>query len=154
MIVFRLSKKDYCADLSGKGAEKAGGRWNSKGSPMVYTSESRALCTTEIAVHSPLGNIPAHYYLVTIEIPDSASILELNLIDLPKDWKAIPHSNSTQLIGDKFLSDGKFLVLKVPSVVVQGDFNYLLNPAHKLMSKVKIANKELFEFDERLFKEK
>ena len=154
MIVFRLSKKDYCKDLSGKGAEKAGGRWNSKGSPMVYTSESRALCTTEIAVHSPLGNIPADYYLVTIEIPDSASILELKPIDLPKDWKALPHSNSTQLIGDKFLADGKFLVLKVPSVVVQGDFNYLLNPSHKLMSKVKIINTELFEFGERLFKKK
>lgn len=154
MIVFRLSKKDYCADLSGKGAEKAGGRWNSKGSPMVYTSESRALCTTEIAVHSPLGNIPADYYLVTIEIPDSASILELKPTDLPKDWKAIPHSNSTQLIGDKFLADGRFLVLKVPSVVVQGDFNYLLNPSHKLMSKVKITKTELFEFDERLFKRK
>ncbi len=154
MIVFRLSKKDYCTDLSGKGAEKAGGRWNSKGYPMVYTSESRALCTTEIAVHSPLGNIPADYYLVTIEIPDSASILELKQIDLPKDWKAIPHSNSTQLIGDKFLADGKFFVLKVPSVVVQGDFNYLLNPAHKSMSKVKITDTELFEFDERLFKKK
>ncbi len=151
MIVYRLSKKKYAADLSGRGAEKAGGRWNSKGLPMVYTSESRALCTTEIAVHSPLGNIPTDYYLTTIEIP-AASSLEIKQGDLPKDWKAIPHSNSTQLIGDTFLSENKFLVLKVPSVVVQGDFNYLLNPAHKLFVKVKITKTELFEFDERLFK--
>ena len=151
MIVYRLSKKKYSADLSGRGAEKAGGRWNSKGLPMVYTSESRALCTTEIAVHSPLGNIPTDYYLTTIEIP-AASILEIKQADLPKDWKAIPHSNSTQLIGDKFLSENKFLVLKVSSVVVQGDFNYLLNPEHRLFPKVKITKTELFEFDERLFK--
>ena len=108
MIVYRLSKKKYSADLSGRGAEKAGGRWNSKGLPMVYTSESRALCTTEIAVHSPLGNIPTDYYLTTIEIP-AASILEIKQADLPKDWKAIPHSNSTQLIGDKFLSENKLM---------------------------------------------
>ena len=118
---------------------------------MVYTSESRALCTTEIAVHSPLGNIPTDYYLTTIEIP-AASILEIKQADLPKDWKAIPHSNSTQLIGDKFLSENKFLVVKVPSVVVQGDFNYLLNPEHKFFSKIKITKTELFEFGERLFK--
>jgi len=152
MIVYRLSKKKYAADLSGRGAEKAGGRWNSNGLPMVYTSESRALCTTEIAVHSPLGNIPTDYYLTTIEIPPIAGILEIKQAGLPKDWKAIPHSNSTQLIGDKFLSENKYLVLKVPSVVVQGDFNYLLNPAHRLFSKVKITKTELFEFDERLFK--
>ena len=151
MIVYRLSKKKFATDLSGRGAEKAGGRWNSKGLPMVYTSESRALCTTEIAVHSPLGNIPTDYYLTTIEIP-AASILEIKQADLPKDWKAIPHSNSTQLIGDKFLSENKFLVLKVPSVVVQGDFNYLLNPEHKLFLKVKITKTELFEFDKRMFK--
>ena len=55
MIVYRLSKSKYSADLSGKGAEKAGGRWNSKGVAMVYTSASRALCTAEVAVHVPLG---------------------------------------------------------------------------------------------------
>ncbi|MDZ4793985.1 MAG: RES family NAD+ phosphorylase [Bacteroidota bacterium] len=152
MIVYRLSKKKYSADLSGRGAEKAGGRWNSKGLPIVYTSESRALCTTEIAVHSPLGNIPTDYYLTTIEIPPTASILEIKQAELLKDWKAIPHSNSTQLIGDRFLFENKFLVLKVPSVVVQGDFNYLLNPAHRLFQKVKITNTALFEFGERLFK--
>lgn len=152
MIVYRLSKKKYCLDLSGKGAEKAGGRWNSKGLAMVYTSESRSLCTAEIAVHSPLGNIPSDYYLSTIEIPDSADMAEIKETALPKDWKTIPHSNSTQLIGDKFLSDNKFLIIKVPSVVVQGDYNYLLNPANKLFSKVKIIKTEAFEFDERLFK--
>ncbi len=152
MILYRLSKKKYSRDLSGKGAEKAGGRWNSKGFAMVYTSESRSLCTAEIAVHSPLGNIPSDYFLSTIEFPDTADMLEIKEAGLPKDWKTIPHSNSTQLLGDSFLTDNKFLVMKVPSVVVQGDFNYLLNPAHKLFSKVKIKKTEAFEFDERLFK--
>lgn len=152
MIVYRLIKEKYKNDLSGKGAEKAGARWNSKGHPMLYTSESRSLCTAEVAVHTPLGNIPLNYFLIVIEIPESIDLFELKNSDLPKDWKALPHSNSTQLIGDKFLEEEKYLVMKVPSVVVQGDYNYLINPGHILFSKIKIRKSEPFEFDERLFK--
>ncbi len=151
MIVYRLGNEKYKNDLSGKGAEKVGARWNSKGLAVVYTSESRALCTTEIAVRTPLGNIPVDYFLTIIEIPASIEIGEIKPSDLPRDWKSIPHPHSTQLVGDKFITAGKLLVLKVPSAVVQGDFNYLINPAHKLMSKIKIIKTERFEFDERLF---
>jgi RES domain-containing protein len=149
MIVFRLSKAKYSRDLSGTGAEKSGGRWNSKGIPMIYTAESRALCTTEIAVHIPLGNLPLDYELIILEIPESIRISELKTTDLPKTWKT--HSNATQKAGDTFIQEGKFLVLKVPSAVVQGDHNYLINPRHKDISKVKIQTIEAFEFDKRLF---
>ena len=151
MIVYRLGNEKYKDDLSGKGAEKAGARWNSKGHALVYASESRALCTTEIAVRTPLGNLPVNYHLTSIEIPSTIEIPEIKISDLPPDWKSIPHPNSTQLIGDKFIADGKYLVIKVPSAVVQGDFNFLINPAHKLIAKIKVIKTELFEFDERLF---
>jgi RES domain-containing protein len=151
MIVFRLGKSKYSNDLSGKGAEKSGARWNSKGIAMLYTSQSRALCTAEIAVHTPLGTVPRDYTIITIKIPDD-SILEINISKLPSDWKSFPYPNSTQKIGDKFISDGKFLVMKVPSVVVQGEYNFLLNPNHKDFHKVKILSVEPFTFDERLFK--
>jgi len=150
MIVYRLSKSKYSADLSGKGAEKAGGRWNSKGVGMVYTSASRALCTAEVAVHVPLGIVPADYELVTIDIPDD-SVTEAHIRDLPVDWQSFPHSNSTQKLGDRFVHEGKFLVLKVPSVVVQGEYNFLINPKHEEAAKVRVVNKEPFLFDKRLF---
>ena len=76
MIVFRLSKAQFANDLSGKGAELVGGRWNSRGNAMLYTSQSIALCVTEIAVHVPLGILPKDYQLVHIEIPDE-DFLEL-----------------------------------------------------------------------------
>ena len=63
----------------------------------------------------------------------------------------MPHANSTQFIGDKFLEENKLLVMKTPSVVVQGDFNYLLNPAYELFKKIKILNADPFKFDESLF---
>lgn len=151
MRVYRLSKQQYAGDLSGRGAEKTGGRWNSKGTPMVYCSEGRALCTTEIAVHTPLGNIPENYWLTTINIPDDVAIEAIAPKILPDDWKAMPHANSTQLIGDRFVSENKHAVLKVPSVVVPGEFNYLLNPLHVAFRKITIEATEPFEFDKRLF---
>lgn len=151
MIVYRLSKSKHAKDLSGKGAEKFGGRWNSKGVAIVYTSDSRALCTAEIAVHTPLGIIPFDYAIIAINIPDKAIIPELELSELPKDWKSIPHSHSTQEIGDRFVDAEKFLAIKVPSAVVQGEFNYLLNPEHSDFKNIKIEKIEPFSFDERLF---
>jgi RES domain-containing protein len=151
MIVFRLSKSKYANDLSGRGAETAGGRWNSKGTAMVYTSETRALCTTEIAVHTPLGNIPLDYVLIAIEIPNTITIKEIKANELPEDWKSLPHSHSTQEVGDAFVTNAEFLALKVPSAVVQGEYNYLINPAHKDFRKIKIKLIEPFDFDERLF---
>ena len=150
MIVYRLSKSRYSSDLTGKGAEKSGGRWNSKGVAMVYTSNSRALCTAEVAVHIPLGILPADYELVTLEIPGD-SVKEANIKDLPSDWRSFPHPDSTQKLGDSFVREGKFLVLKVPSVVVQGEYNFLINPKHKSAAKVRVVNREPFLFDKRLF---
>jgi RES domain-containing protein len=151
MIVFRLSKSKFANDLSGKGAEKSGGRWNSKGIALVYTSESRALCTTEIAVHTPLGNLPLDYKLVSIEIPDDIHVQELTAVELPVDWKSIPPSHSTRKIGDRFVSEDIFPVMKVPSAVVQDEFNYLINPAHIESQKIKIKTIEPFDFEDRLF---
>jgi RES domain-containing protein len=152
MIVYRLSAGKFKNDLSGKGAELAGGRWNSKGVAMLYTSSSIALCLCELAVHLPFGIVPKDYHLLTIECPDNVSMIEMKGGPLPKDWRSVPHSQSTQNIGDKFIAEGKALILKVPSAVVPGDFNLLFNPAHKDFSKVKIRSTELFEFDSRIFK--
>jgi RES domain-containing protein len=151
MIVYRLARRKYIDDLTGKGAEIAGGRWNSKGVALLYTSESRALCTAEIAVHTPLGIIPKDYHLATIQIPEHATVLEFTSENLPPDWYVKPHSHTTQMIGDSFIRDNKYLVLKVPSVVVQGDHNFLINPRHPSFKNVKILKKELFDFDPRLF---
>jgi RES domain-containing protein len=152
MILYRLTKKKYQNDLSGIGSEIAGGRWNYKGTRLVYTSESRALCTAEIAVHTPFGVVPDDYYLMTINIPNGIKIETIDVDNLPSDWKKFPNIRITQDLGEEFIKKGKSLVLKVPSAVVQGDFNYLINPNHKEIDRVKIIDKEKFDFDERLFK--
>lgn len=151
MIVYRLTKSKHSGDLSGKGAETAGGRWNSKGTAMLYSSQTRALCTAEIAVHTPLGIIPEDYAMIVIEIPED-SMKIISYPDLPDEWKAFPHSGLTRQVGDHFVKENEFLVLKVPSAVVQGEFNFLINTKHPEISRVKILQVEPFEFDRRLFR--
>ncbi|MFH0759938.1 MAG: RES family NAD+ phosphorylase [Bacteroidota bacterium] len=151
MIVYRLSKQHYAQDLSGLGARLSGGRWNSSGVALVYTSESRALCTAEIAVHTGLGLLPTDYRLVTIFLPDQAILSEIDPEKLPPDWRSFPYPHFTRIIGDHFVKENRYLVLKVPSAVVPGDFNYLINPAHPEISQVRIVKTEPFGFDRRLF---
>jgi len=152
MIVYRLSKQAYIKDLSGYGAEKTGGRWNSKGIPILYTAASRALAVVEIAVHVPLGIIPTDYYLATIEIPDKASIPRVEIADLPANWNKNPFIKTTQLIGDGFIKNNQHLMVQVPSATVTGDYNYLINPRHPNFKTITIKSVDAFEFDLRLFK--
>jgi len=152
MIVYRLGKQQYILDLTGRGAELIGRRWNSHGIPMVYTSHSRALCTVEVAVHMSTGILPIDFEIVTIHIPDDAPITETPLTNLDPDWKSFPYVRSTQLIGNAFILKTEYLVMKVPSAVIPGDFNYLINPRHPDIHLVKIIQREPYSFDQRLFK--
>ena len=152
MIVYRLLNKKYGSALSGEGAKIAGGRWNSPEIEMIYTSESRSLCTAEVAVNLPIGILPKGYEMITFNIPDEMNITEMNEDMLPLGWKSSPFTTLTQRFGDRFIFENKFLVMKVPSAVVPGDFNYLINPRHPDFNKIEIIKKEPYEFDERLFK--
>jgi len=86
MIVFRLTKKKFAGSLSGEGAKRVGGRWNSIGTPMLYTSQSRALALLELAVHVPFIIQPEDYRLVSIEIPSFIKVKQLDPSKLPTDW--------------------------------------------------------------------
>jgi len=151
MIVYRLSRQAFINDISGYGAEKTGGRWNSKGIPVLYTAASRALAVVEIAVHVPIGIIPINYFLATINVPEN-DILKIDVSDLPQNWNTNPFVKETQAIGNDFIRKNEHLVLQVPSASVGGDHNYLVNPRHPEFKKVKIKSIDPFVFDVRLFK--
>lgn len=151
MIVYRLSKSIFASDLSGRGAEIAGGRWNSIGVPIVYTGESRALATAEVAVHISRANIPTDYSIISIEFPDD-SIFIPEVKTLPINWADVPPQEESKEYGDNFVDEGQYLVMKVPSAVIPGDFNYLINSRHKDIGLVKIIDILPYPFDKRLFK--
>lgn|SRR5690554_869914 len=152
MKVYRLSRKKYADKLSGKGAALSANRWNSKGIEMIYTAESRALAMAEVIVHLSLDLLPKDFVLLEITIPDTISLKTIQTKTLSENWSRFPYHRTTQLIGDNFIKENKYAVLKVPSAVVIGDFNFLINPFHSEFETIKITSKQPFLFDQRLIK--
>jgi len=151
MQVYRLSRKKYASELSGIGASKSGNRWNSKGTEIIYCANSRALAMAEVSVHISLINLPKDFVMLEIDIPKSITIQALNEKDLPENWNYFPQTYKTQKLGDTFIYSNENCILKVPSAVVKGDYNYLINSRHHDFKKIKILNSYEFPFDKRLF---
>jgi RES domain-containing protein len=153
MRVFRIVREKYIdSALSGRGAQRSNGfRWNSLGTPMVYTAESRSLAVLEVAVHLDLSeDLPTDRYLVGIEIPDDLEILTLQKSDLPEGWDSKPPEKLTQKMGDSFIQGNLSAVLRVPSSIIQDEYNYLLNPMHKDFARINSEVPVHFGFDKRL----
>lgn len=152
MQVFRLARKKYPIELSGKGASLTGARWNSKGTEIIYCAQSRALAMAEVAVHLSLAILPSDFVMLTIEIPEAIFVEILNPLLLKEDWNVFPGTFETPFLGDDFVKRNQNAVLKVPSAVVQGDFNFLINPHHKDFAAIQIVAQIDFPFDKRIFK--
>lgn len=150
MIVYRIVKEKYADELSGIGAATTGGRWNSKGIEVIYTSQSIALATLEVLVHLSKNLIPNDLMLLEIYIPDEIVPLTLKKEKLPNNWFVFPPLKITENIGNHFVQEQKSLILKVPSAIVKNEYNLLINPNHPDFKRVKVNYKEKFNFDPRL----
>jgi RES domain-containing protein len=149
MILYRISSCKYINNLDGEGARLYGARWNSKGNAMIYLASSRALAVLEVLVHLPPLLMPEGFCIAEIEVPDSG-ITNIDVAILPKNWKDISAPNELKLIGNQFIRKEEHLAMRVPSSIVEKEFNYLLNPAHPGMKHVKLLSTAPFNFDERL----
>lgn len=150
MLVYRIAKRQFIYDLSGEGVRLYGGRWNKKGTPVVYTSGSRSLATVEYLVHLPQSVMPLDVCMAELEIPDPESGEPVSLDKLPPDWRAFPAPLQLATIGETWIRAGLSPVLKVPSAVVKDEWNYLLNPRQPLFQSIRIASVEDWQFDPRL----
>ena len=140
MRVVRLCTRAH-PELDGKGAAIAGGRWNSKGTEVVYTSDCNALAILEYRVH--MSTFPKNMLLLAIDLADTLKKERVS---------SIPNSPAEmQQIGDEWINSGSTAILEVPSVVAPGHKNYLLNPAHPdFAAGVKVVENHPFAFDLRL----
>jgi RES domain-containing protein len=153
ITVWRLVKTKYVASaFSGDTAMRYGSRWNRPGVAMVYTASSLSLAVVEHFVNIDSPDYKIKLSSITAAIPDVVQIEDLNISSLPPDWAAKPPADSSKDIGSQWILGAKSAVLKVPSVAVQGEWNYLLNPAHPDFRKIKIHTPVSFSFDERMWK--
>lgn len=148
MLVYRISSPKYITDLTGTGSKQYGGRWNEKGISVVYFAESRAMAVMEILMHLRPEELDRDYSLAVFEMPGS-EILNIKVEDLPDDWKSEHRAAYLKKIGSEFVRENKYLLMKVPSVILEEEHNYILNPNHRDAEKIKLLEKRVFKFDKR-----
>ena len=139
-------------DLSGKGAELSGGRWNRKGTPMVYTSDSRSLACMETVVHLSSGDsLPLNRFLVEVSIPFAVwkSRIEFDRAD-HVGWDAEPPGKVSMDWGTAWVQGKTTLLARVPSVIVPEEINILINPLHPDVSKIAAVKVRKWTYDQRL----
>ena len=150
MKVYRIAGKKHASDIYGSGAAIFGGRWNRKGSPVLYTGESKEIALLELIVHTPPAIVPA-LDILTLEIPDD-SIFEIEIKDLPNNWTNYPAPSILAEIAEEWIASNKSIALKVPSSVIHSSRNYILNCRHPEYHAVKVIEQVGFRFDRRLIK--
>ena len=151
VTAWRIVKTRHEANaFDGEGGRVEGGRWNSPGTPVVYTSQSAALAALEMLVHLGRGSILTAYVLIPCTFEQLVSRLDRKR--LPINWRSYPAPPELQLIGDEWIKGGTSGVLQVPSAVIETDVNYLLNPHHRDFQGVRVMDPQPIAFDLRLVK--
>lgn len=151
MRIVRLNKTKYAAlALTGEGAAIAGGRWNKEGTRLVYCSTSLSLATLEVLVHTKrIRKLLPKYTVYDVEVGDAA-VESLSMGILPPDW--MMNESACVQVGEDWIIQQRSVGLLVPSAVTVGEFNVLLNPAHRDFSKtVTIHAERQALFDDRVF---
>jgi RES domain-containing protein len=155
MRVYRIYRKRRRETaFTGEGASITGARWNLPGTPMVYTCSTLSLCLLEFFVHfdpeaADLTQLKLEYRWA--DVPGTVPCLEAQAADLPSNWKDIPWPQSTQERGTRWMLEGRYVGVSVPSVVVPMERNLLLNPNHPAFPKIDVGPPLAIDIDPRLF---
>ena len=149
---WRITKRKHGKTaFSGSGARKYGGRWNSPGTAIVYTAQTQSLAVLEMLVHLDGPELLQRYVVIGVEIEDEL-VRNVELSDLPRNWRADPAPVSLRRIGDEWIEAATSAVLRIPSTLVSAESNFLLNPAHPDFKKLLFGYPVSFHFDQRLSK--
>ncbi len=138
MIVFRITIDKYADALHPSGNPA---RWNSRDVKVIYTTGSRALACLENLVHRNSRGLHSSFKTILIEIPDNLEIKTLNKDNLKPGWQQYAEMPYTQQIGDEWVQSQSSAVLRIPSVIIPEENNYLINFNHVDFNKIKILSR-------------
>jgi len=150
--IYRVLRAAYARNpLDGEGAYRYGGRWSSVGTRLCYASEHQSLAMLGYFVHLDANDPPDDLVLVTAEVPDDLSRLQIEAHDLPGNWRETPAPPELAGFGDDFTQRAAMAVLIVPSALAPRENNWLLNPQHSDFRKILVQNPEPLRYDPRMF---
>lgn len=154
LTVWRLCHERYAESaFEGIGAKRVGGRWNSRGTPIGYTSESLALAALELLVHVRAEDVPESLIAISARIPRDliSEPFGAGKETLPSGWRSVSGNTAVVAYGDHWQQLGRSAAMRVPSVVIPEESNILINPEHPEFASVEIGAPRRFSFDPRLF---
>ena len=137
--------------FDGEGARLSGGRWNSKGVSLVYLASSLALAALELLVHIDYEQALREHIAISVTF-ESDLVLSVKPQDLPATDSRMGAVAKTRALGDAWVRSEASVLLKVPSIVVPAEDNYLFNPKHPGAAELSIGDAEVFRYDPRLLK--
>lgn len=149
MLVYNIWKSKYAGSLKASGVAN---RWNKNEEFVIYAGGSISLATLELVAHRNAIDIRSGYKLLFIHLDISKSkITEVKIEDLPENWKSIEIYPVLQEMSSQWYQNKTSLILRVPSALVQWEYDYLINTAHPdFETKVSIFNTEEFVWDSRI----
>lgn len=148
-IVYRIAREKWAQDLSGVGAEKYPGRWNLPDFRMLYTAGPESLATLEVRAHFDDEEAPTDQWVIVLELPNG---LVQTLDPLPEGWDITPAGLASKYAGTEFLKEQQHLALKVPSAIIKSEYNYLINPHHPHIERLRIQRMYPKLWDERIIR--
>lgn len=134
--------------MSGEGAYRYGGRWNSPGFRAVYLADSVALAALEIVAHA--GSVAQRYVAFEVEVP-TRLVTGVPWEEAPPDWQR--RDGWCRGIGDEWLRTQSSVGIRVPSAVLGPaipDRNVVVNMAHPKASQIVVQQSIDLWLDERL----
>jgi len=153
MIVYRIAKTEtHARDISGLGAGKYGGRWNSKGTYMLYASMNSSLAYLENLAHFDESGSPPNLYIIAIELKNDDLIYQLPDEKYPASWQ-VQDNPENKIMGDEWIAENKFMAFKVRSAINPTEFNFLINPLYPGYNNLAVIKSvELLRVDARLIR--
>ena len=149
MEVFRISQKQFSSKLTSSGRA---GRWNPNGQQVIYTGASRSLAALEMVVRKRKMNLTEDYMIMVISVADADHLVkQVKMADLPGFWRSMEAYPVLRGIGSEWYMSQESLMLKVPSVVIPAEHNYIINSRHPDFARhVSLVRTEEYFWDGRL----
>ena len=153
LTLWRLVKARHATSaFDGEGARRYGGRWNERGTAIVYLGGTLSLAALETFVHLTAADARIAFAAIEVRVPDDLEIAFLAPDALPENWREEPPPEQTKALGTEWARRAQTLLLRVPSAIVPNEWNYLLNPAHAAVGRIELRPPTPFGFDERMWK--
>lgn len=153
LVLWRIVKEKHAAAaFDGEGAKRYGGRWNPRGLAAVYLGGSLSLAALETFVHLTAEDARLRLISIRVAMPDDVAVETLDMSRLPDNWRGEPPPAACQALGGEWLRAGRTTLLRVPSIIVPHEANYVLNPLHPDARQIAIGKPQAFGFDQRMWK--